>query len=104
MDPELVKWFASLGVGGTIAALIFWFYRKDFIQERNHNRAGREKGQQREEHLLSVITGNAVATNELAGEIRNLSTFLKDESEKRMQWEEKRQIELVSIIKERRKR
>lgn len=29
---ELVKWLLSLGVGGAIAGLIFFFYRKDIQQ------------------------------------------------------------------------
>lgn len=28
-DPEFVKWLATLGVGGVLAAFMFWFYRKD---------------------------------------------------------------------------
>lgn len=29
MDAEFYKWLAGMGVGGAIAALIFYFYRKD---------------------------------------------------------------------------
>ena len=29
MDPEFLKWLASLGVGGAIATVIFHWYRKD---------------------------------------------------------------------------
>lgn len=29
MDADSIKWFASLGVGGVLAAFIFFFYRKD---------------------------------------------------------------------------
>lgn len=29
MDAEFYKWLAGMGVGGSIAALIFYFYRKD---------------------------------------------------------------------------
>jgi hypothetical protein len=29
MDNEFIKWLATLGVGGAIAGLIFYFYRKD---------------------------------------------------------------------------
>jgi len=29
MDGEFAKWLATLGVGGTLAAFIFMFYRKD---------------------------------------------------------------------------
>jgi hypothetical protein len=29
MTPDLLKWAASLGVGGILAAGMFWVYRKD---------------------------------------------------------------------------
>ena len=29
MTPDLLKWAASLGVGGVLAAGMFWVYRKD---------------------------------------------------------------------------
>lgn len=29
VDPEFVKWFATLGIGGILAGFIFVFYRKD---------------------------------------------------------------------------
>jgi hypothetical protein len=29
MDSEFVKWFATLGVGGVLAAFMFHFYRMD---------------------------------------------------------------------------
>jgi hypothetical protein len=32
LDPESVKWFATLGVGGILAAFMFLFYRKDARQ------------------------------------------------------------------------
>lgn len=32
MDTEFAKWLATLGVGGTLAAFMFWFYRKDVRQ------------------------------------------------------------------------
>lgn len=32
MDAEFVKWFATLGVGGILAGVMFMFYRKDVKQ------------------------------------------------------------------------
>ena len=29
MSPEFLQWFATLGVGGVLAAFMFVFYRKD---------------------------------------------------------------------------
>lgn len=31
-DPEFIKWFATLGIGGVLAAFMFMFYRKDVQQ------------------------------------------------------------------------
>lgn len=28
-DLESIKWFATLGVGGILASMMFWFYRMD---------------------------------------------------------------------------
>ena len=32
MDGEFAKWLATLGVGGVLAGLMFYFYRKDIKQ------------------------------------------------------------------------
>jgi len=32
VDPEFIKWLATLGVGGVLAGLMFMFYRKDIKQ------------------------------------------------------------------------
>lgn len=29
MDAEFARWLTTLGVGGVLAAFMFWFYRKD---------------------------------------------------------------------------
>ena len=31
MEEELGKWLATLGLGGVLAAFVFWFYRKDSL-------------------------------------------------------------------------
>lgn len=31
MDPETMKWFASLGVGGALAVMMFLIHRKDTL-------------------------------------------------------------------------
>jgi hypothetical protein len=32
LDPEFIKWFSTLGIGGVLAGFIFIFYRKDIKQ------------------------------------------------------------------------
>lgn len=52
--PDIVKFLATLGVGGALAALIFWFYRKDSIE---HARSW----QGQSEALLQVVKDNTSA-------------------------------------------
>ena len=50
-DPEFVKWFATLGVGGILAAFMFVFYRKDV---RSHTELW-EKQAERVAELTSTV-------------------------------------------------
>lgn len=65
MDQEFLKWFATLGVGGVLAALMFMFYRKDVAQYTSL-----WKGQS--EALLEVVKENTAAITELAGIVKAL--------------------------------
>ena len=38
MTPDLLKWAASLGVGGILAAGMFWIYRKDALAAQDSAR------------------------------------------------------------------
>jgi hypothetical protein len=58
MDLESVKWFASLGVGGILAGMMFLAYRRDFLNWR-------EKANEREDRLLTIIERNAAAQERL---------------------------------------
>lgn len=107
IDPELAKWFASLGVGGTLAFIVWWYARRDSKEWLEYVKAQKEGAEKREERALAVVSGNAVAANELAQEIRHLSTILKEEGESRRteiekirEREEKRQDEMIAVIKQ----
>jgi len=54
MEIETLKWFATLGVGGVLAGMIFWFYRKDVREDREQ-----WKGQS--EMLVGVVKDNTAA-------------------------------------------
>jgi len=55
MDLDISRWFATLGVGGTIGGIIFWFYRLDRLRcEKNH------------ELMLSLIERTATANEKVA--------------------------------------
>lgn len=58
--PEVVKFLATLGVGGVLAGVIFWFYRKDAI-------AHSESWQGQSEALLEVVKDNTKAVAALQG-------------------------------------
>ena len=65
-NEEFIKFFASLGVGGVIAGLLFFFYRKDV-----HHFTDLWRGQT--ELLISVVKENTAAlaiTTELLRTIR----------------------------------
>lgn len=54
LEPEFIKYLASLGVGGIIAGFMFMFYRKDVKTFTDQ-----WKGQS--EALMSVVKDNTVA-------------------------------------------
>ena len=56
--PEMFKFAATLGVGGVLAGLIFWFYRKDSI-------AHADAWQGQSEALLQVVKDNTAAMTAL---------------------------------------
>lgn len=59
MDPELLKWFASLGVGGALAGGMFLAYRKDVLARGSAAEVERLT-------LLETIARHAAATERLA--------------------------------------
>lgn len=55
MDDEVIKWFATLGVGGILAGIMFFFYRKDVRMYTDL-----WKGQS--DMLMKVVLDNTSAT------------------------------------------
>lgn len=58
MDAEFAKWLATLGVGGVLAAFMFWFYRRDVSDY-----TAMWKGQS--ELLTTVVRDNTAALTKL---------------------------------------
>lgn len=58
LDPETLKWLASLGVGGALAGGMFMVYRKD-SREWQHAWKGQS------ELLLQVVKENTQAVTSL---------------------------------------
>ncbi len=69
-DPEFIKAFASLGVGGGIACLVFYFYRKDalgyadVLKEQNVM-------------LRDIVKDNAMALRENTASNARISTLIE---------------------------
>ena len=65
MDADFIKYLATLGVGGTLACMMFFVYRKDMRQVLDA-----WKGQS--ELLLSVVKENTAAISTLTSLIKEL--------------------------------
>ena len=78
IDVETIKTLSALGVGGILAALMFVFYRQDFLRERESARDERERQERREDRLLQVIERNAAAAERLAVTIDRLGVSIAD--------------------------
>ena len=78
IDLETIKTLSALGVGGIVASLIFVFYRKDFLRERESAHSERERQERREGRLLQVIERNAAASERLAVTIDRLGSHIGD--------------------------
>lgn len=58
MDPETLKYLGSLGVGGTLAVMMFLIYRKDM-------KVNSEQWQGQSEVLMDVVKENTAAITAL---------------------------------------
>jgi len=57
-DTEFIKWFATLGIGGILAAFMFMFYRKDVQQYTELWRTTADQ-------LMTVVKENTVSNTKL---------------------------------------
>lgn len=72
MDQKQIEWFATLGVGGIVAAFMFMYYRRDvkyytdlWKDQANQNRAVIEQ-------MLGVIRDNTAALTKLVAVVDSL--------------------------------
>ena len=76
VDPGILHWdgFASLGVGGVLAGMMFFFYRQDRVSSEAHYRQDRASSEARlmemGEEFRSIVTANTTAMVELANVMR----------------------------------
>lgn len=76
MEAEIFKIMAQYGALGVLVVLVGYFYRKDFLQER-------ESRKTEQQHAVDVITRNAVAGEKLSASINTLARTLDDSDSKR---------------------
>lgn len=88
-DPVNIPGWASLGVGGSIAIVIFYFWRHDNAERDKREVAkaeldaakaetGRQNGRQREDRLLEVVSRNAVVGEKLSNSVDGLKAWLEN--------------------------
>ena len=65
VDSELIKWFATLGVGGVLAGFMFIYYRKDIKQYTELWKATADM-------LVSTIKENTASNVKLIALIENM--------------------------------
>ena len=77
-DPWSFQWLATLGVGGTLAAFMFVFYRKDVRQYT-------DLWKSQSESLLAVVTANTAVVTKLEAVVSALHRRL-DMMEHNVRW------------------
>lgn len=72
---DFTQWLVQLGTGGAVAALIFWFYRRDV---RTYTELWKDTSTQ----LMQVVKENTAASTSNAEVLRGISAKL-DRDERR---------------------
>lgn len=65
MDSEFLKWFATLGVGGLLAAFMFTFYRKDIKQYTELWKVQSERSEALTLRVIGVVADNTASNQKL---------------------------------------
>jgi hypothetical protein len=61
MDSEMMKWLVQLGVGGVIAGLMFWAYRKDVKQFTELWRMQAELNFRQTDAMMALVRETTIA-------------------------------------------
>lgn len=79
-DPETIKWFATLGVGGVVAAFMFLYYRRDvkFYTELWQKQAG--DNQIVLQQVMGVVRDNTAALTKVVAVVDSLHNRLDTNS------------------------
>jgi hypothetical protein len=85
IDPEYIKFFSSLGVGGVLAGMIFFYSRKDSKKHEEDWIKKEVECEGREDKLIGVITKNTEGFERLCGAINKLSADISKAEELKLQ-------------------
>ncbi len=70
--PQSVEWFATLGVGGVVAAFMFMFYRRDVKQYTELWQKQSEQNALVLKQVIEVIRDNTVALTKVVTTVDSL--------------------------------
>ena len=80
---EFTKWLATLGVGGTLAAFMFFFYRKDMIADKDRMREVIQRWEAQSQRWdnqagvrMQVVKDNTESNTRLVGAVESLQRRL----------------------------
>ena len=85
IDPEYIKFFSSLGVGGILAGMIFFYSRKDGKKHEEDWKEQEKNCENRETTLINIVTKNTEGFERLCAAINNLSADIKKAEEIKLQ-------------------
>lgn len=78
LDPEFVKWLATLGVGGILAAMMFHFYRTDRQDCAQRHAEHMKRHEATAERLESVVRDNTGAMVHIQEGVSELTGVVVD--------------------------
>jgi hypothetical protein len=71
-DVEFLRWLAQLGVGGVIAGILFYFYRKDVKQFTELWQAQSQLNQRQTDSMILIVKENTAAFTESTNVLKSL--------------------------------
>jgi hypothetical protein len=89
MEPDLLKYLAPLGVGGILAAFIFWFNRKDSNDNAKKIAEYAAAWQGQSQLLLQVVKENTASNTSLqatTAALQSVITGLQRDMAEREAW------------------
>lgn len=78
-DPSVERW-VSLGVGGILAATIFWFYRRQVDESNRRERENAEAYKVQAALMIVTLQDNSRATTHLSAAVTELRGVVSDSS------------------------